>query len=200
LGVRRIREFNVALLGKWCWRMLVERDSLWFKVLLARYGLADGRLRDGRRLASTWWRDLQVLSREEWFTDSADRVVRNGVNTLFWSDVWVGEVSLRVRFPRLFDLSGYKELIVAEMCQLGWGVDGQAWWWRRGVVCMGRGVGGDLILLLHGVVLQVDKADKWLWILETSHVYSVRSAYKLLTTQPPTVRVVSVSSLWNKDV
>ena len=34
LGVRRIREFNTALLGKWCWRMLVERESLWFKVLL----------------------------------------------------------------------------------------------------------------------------------------------------------------------
>jgi len=47
LGVRRIREFNVALLRKWCWRMLVERDSLWFKVLSDRYRVADGRLRDG---------------------------------------------------------------------------------------------------------------------------------------------------------
>jgi len=25
LGVRRLREFNVALLGKWCWMLLVER-------------------------------------------------------------------------------------------------------------------------------------------------------------------------------
>nr|ABN06074.1 hypothetical protein MtrDRAFT_AC150440g24v2 [Medicago truncatula] len=50
LGVRRIREFNMALLGKWCWRMLVERDSLWFKVLSASYGMADGRLRDGGRI------------------------------------------------------------------------------------------------------------------------------------------------------
>jgi len=48
-------------------------------------------------------------------------------------------------------------------------------------------------------LLQVDKIDKWLWNLETSHVYSVRSAYKLLTSQPPTASVVSVSSLWNKD-
>jgi len=33
----------------------------------------------------------------------------------------VGEVSFRVRYPRLFDLSMYKEESVSRMCQLGWG-------------------------------------------------------------------------------
>ena len=47
LGVRRIREFNIALLGKWCWRLLEDRDSLWFRVLEARYGTEGGRLREG---------------------------------------------------------------------------------------------------------------------------------------------------------
>jgi len=59
---------------------------------------------------------------------------------------------------------------------------------------------GELILVLRRVALQVDKEDMWLWNAETSHVYSVRSAYKLLTIQPPTVSVVSASSIWNKDV
>jgi len=109
LGIRRIREFNTALLGKWCWRMLVERESLWFKVLSARYGLSEGRLGAGGCHASLWWRDMEVLRREEWFQDSVQRVVGNGENTLFWSDVWVGEVSFRVRYPRLYDLPMHKE-------------------------------------------------------------------------------------------
>jgi len=47
LGVRRIREFNVALLGKWCWRLLEDNDSMWFRVLSAMYGAEEGRLLGG---------------------------------------------------------------------------------------------------------------------------------------------------------
>jgi len=45
--VRRLREFNDVLLGKWCWRLLEERSSLWYRVLVARYGEEDGRLGAG---------------------------------------------------------------------------------------------------------------------------------------------------------
>ncbi|MCI45099.1 receptor-like kinase, partial [Trifolium medium] len=44
-----MREFNTALLGKWCWRLLVDRDGLWYRVLTARYGEAAGRLAVGGR-------------------------------------------------------------------------------------------------------------------------------------------------------
>jgi len=47
LGVRRLREFNLALLGKWCWRLLEDRGSFWYRVLVARYGEEAGRLEAG---------------------------------------------------------------------------------------------------------------------------------------------------------
>jgi len=52
LGVRRIREFNLALLGRWCWRLLVDRNSLWFRVLASRYGVEGGKIQGGGRTAS----------------------------------------------------------------------------------------------------------------------------------------------------
>jgi len=58
LGVRKLKEFNIALLGKWCWRMLVDRGGLWYRVLVARYGELGGRLEVGGQSVSCWWREV----------------------------------------------------------------------------------------------------------------------------------------------
>jgi len=52
LGVRRLKEFNVALLEKWCWRMLVDKEGLWFRVLNARYVEEGGWLKEGGKDSS----------------------------------------------------------------------------------------------------------------------------------------------------
>ncbi|PNX65413.1 alpha-1,6-xylosyltransferase, partial [Trifolium pratense] len=59
--------------------MLVDREGLWFRVLVARYGLEGGSLRaDGQR-GSVWWREL-VRIREgvgepggSWFRENVTR-------------------------------------------------------------------------------------------------------------------------------
>ena len=38
LGIRRLRSFNIALLGKWLWRYGLETDALWRRVIEAKYG------------------------------------------------------------------------------------------------------------------------------------------------------------------
>ena len=43
LGVKRIRDFNIALLGKRFWRMVSNQSGFWFMVLSARYGVEGGR-------------------------------------------------------------------------------------------------------------------------------------------------------------
>jgi hypothetical protein len=115
LRVRRIKEFNSALLGKRSWRLLVDKESLWFRVLSARYGVGGGQLRDCDRTTSLWWRDIAALR------EHVSRVVGNGRVTRFWTDVWVGGLLFGDRFYRLFDLSLNKKLCVFDMCQLGWG-------------------------------------------------------------------------------
>jgi hypothetical protein len=44
-----MREFNISLLGKWFWRMLVDKGWLWNKVLREKYGEEAGRLKEGGR-------------------------------------------------------------------------------------------------------------------------------------------------------
>lgn len=38
LGVRRLKLFNQALLGKWLWRFACERERWWRKIIVAKYG------------------------------------------------------------------------------------------------------------------------------------------------------------------
>jgi len=59
---------------------------------------------------------------------------------------------------------------------------------------------GELILLLQSVSLQVDSTDTWLWKLKTSHVFSVRSAYTVLTSESIAAPTVVVTTPWHKQV
>ena len=42
LAIKNLRKFNEALLGKWLWRFGTEREALWRKVVMAKYGSMDG--------------------------------------------------------------------------------------------------------------------------------------------------------------
>ena len=44
LGIRKIRLFNEALLGKWLWRFGIEKDALWRQVIESKYGTLWGGL------------------------------------------------------------------------------------------------------------------------------------------------------------
>ncbi|GAU10775.1 hypothetical protein TSUD_426480, partial [Trifolium subterraneum] len=113
LGVTQVREFNLALLGKWCWRMLVDREGLWFRVLAARYGVEKGRLRDRGRRGSLWWKEITRIREGgelggSWFGEHVLKRVGDESDTYFWTDPWVDMIPLCVRFGRLFDLAENK--------------------------------------------------------------------------------------------
>lgn len=126
-------DFNISLLGKWCWRMLIDKDGLWYRVLKSRYWEEGARLKVGGNLSSSWWRSLCRIREGvgngvgSWFEENIRRIVGDGRETLFWYDNWVGEVPLRFKFPRLFDLAVNKDRTVKEMRRLGWEVGGGAW-------------------------------------------------------------------------
>lgn len=205
LGVRRLCEFNLSLLGKWCWRMLGEKDRLWYRVLRARYGEEGGRLKEGGRESSLWWRMIcgirngVGLGVGRWFDDNIRRVVGGGGDTYFWTDNWVGGVPLRIRFPRLFELVVNKWATVEDMERRGWEVGGDAWVWRRRLHAWEEESVSDCSILLHDVVLQANVHDRWRWMIDPAHGYSVKGTYQFLTmTDVPPERGSAVE-VWHKQ-
>ncbi|GAU49224.1 hypothetical protein TSUD_282750 [Trifolium subterraneum] len=138
LGVRDLRAVNLALLGKWRWRLISGGVGFWRDVILARYGSLSpsphigGRL-DGLRRASCWWRNVSLLGDPEdaisdWFSEGVTKKVGNGHLTSFWFDPWLGGVPLRTQFQRLFQASDQSASTVGEMSS--W-VEDDSWFWKH---------------------------------------------------------------------
>ncbi|PNY03332.1 cysteine-rich receptor-like protein kinase, partial [Trifolium pratense] len=110
-----------------------DSDGLWFKVLIAKYGLKNGQIDSGGSRASNWWKVIHRswyetdIGEGKWFSDNIFKRFGDGEKTLFWKDSWVDEIPLKSQFSRLFELSLNKDSTVVDMFRLGWGYGGNGW-------------------------------------------------------------------------
>ncbi|MCH82482.1 cysteine-rich receptor-like protein kinase, partial [Trifolium medium] len=206
LGVRQLQEFNVALLGKWCWRLLVDRGGLWYRVLVARYGEVAGRLVAGDRRGSQWWREVAKIrdgvngNEGGWFAEGVARRVGSGEDTFFWMDPWLGNVPLSALYSRLFELSEHKTSTVAAMYGIGWEEGGAAWQWRQPLRAWELEKLAECRNLLVDIVLEPNIAYLWRWRYDHDGGYNVRSAYVRLTARDHYDVDATSTLLWHQQV
>ncbi|CAL1361413.1 unnamed protein product [Linum trigynum] len=95
VGLKSTRQANLAMLAKCGWHLLQEKENVWQKLLLSKYG--------GQRSG------LEVLRKKQessftWnsFVKAADLLkqgcawnISNGKRTKFWNDLWVLQVPLK---------------------------------------------------------------------------------------------------------
>jgi len=71
-------------------------------------------------------------------------------------------------FARLYELADHKLEMVAHMHARGWGLNGEAWKWRKRLYVWEELL-GECIDQLTSVTLQVDCVDWWVWTLHVSN-------------------------------
>ncbi|XP_058759867.1 uncharacterized protein LOC131633168 [Vicia villosa] len=62
LGIKKLKAFNDALLGKWIWKTNTEKESLWYRALVNRYEACEGIIRREDNNSLIWWRDIKMLN------------------------------------------------------------------------------------------------------------------------------------------
>ena len=185
--------------------MLVDKEGLWYRVLQAKYGEEGGRLKEGGRESSVWWRMISVIrfgvgvSVDNGFEESVRRIIGGGGGTYFWLDNWVGGAPLRVQFPRLFDLAENKEVTVREMKGRGWAVGGGAWEWRQRLLAWEEESVSECAALLSDIVLQDSIVDRWQWVHNPIIGYSVRGTYQYLTRPVTPAEHALSEAVWLKQ-
>jgi hypothetical protein len=114
-----------------------------------------------------------------WFSLADIKKVGRGNITGFWSNVWIGGISLQSRFPRLFGISTQQEKLV---CEVGRWENGVWRWeleWRRNFFVWEEELFLELMeVLAHVTITMVD--DRWVWNPGLEDGFSVKSTYEFL--------------------
>jgi hypothetical protein len=195
LGIRDLRLVNSSLLAKWRWKLLSHEKEGWKDVIISKYGseVIGFRNLGGCRitgLASNWWRNVCTLDKDSnWFAEAVVKRVGVGNRTLFWKEVWIGDLTLQDRFPRIFNISEDKDNTISS---LGfWERDVWRWAfnWRRALFEREVPMFADFSEVVQGFTPS-DRDDVWLWKENMDDGFSASSCYLLLVDKFRGTRVL----------
>ena len=197
---------NARMLFKWWWRFSKEDNPLWKKVVMSCNNLSVNRpmsMQLKNKTGSPWSSIASIWD----ISNEVKDVVMKGLwimvgdrnNTLFWEDLWIGDQSLKEKFPRLFSISCLRERSIAECgfwdgCVWNWSLQ-----WRRQFFEWERNFLNDLHDLLVQVVLNAERSDHAVWRPHCSGQYSVKSFISSVASkQNNTWRIKIFSSTFGK--
>ncbi|PNY11621.1 cysteine-rich receptor-like protein kinase, partial [Trifolium pratense] len=213
LGVKNIEMFNSALLCKWKWRCLNDKDAIWHALLMYRYGPLSIKLLSWDAVVtgskdSLWWRDVVGIGGKYddcWFPSKVSSVLGNGKSIGFWKEKWYGAVPLRDLFPSLFEKVLHKDSVVSELIQadsfeLNWNRD-----WLSSLSHAELVEKAELEQLLFGLTVHLNIEDRWRWNSDTTGLFSVKSVYNFLQSRlesniiEPNV-LAALHKMWKNDI
>ena len=116
LGLRKIAFLNKALLGKWIWRFVCDKENLWNEVISVKYGQEGLGWRtnkaNGAFGVGVW---KEILKETNWCWENIVFTVRNDNKIRFWTDHWCSHTTLSQSFPQLFAMATHRNATVEEV-------------------------------------------------------------------------------------
>ncbi|KAL8141078.1 hypothetical protein V2J09_007099 [Rumex salicifolius] len=174
LGIRSMKDANMAMIGKLGWRLLTGTAGLWGQLMTAKYGLSmiNGRVCKSRRTHGSYtWRS--ILWAIKGVVERGTRWnIGDGKSVRFWKDCWA-EAEPLMNFCTTTIASPLVDCKVSDL----WSPD-SGWNWEvlgtllapTYLMCIASLAVG----LIHGV------GDSLRWAFTTHGDYSTKSAYCLL--------------------
>ncbi|PNX85341.1 hypothetical protein L195_g041409, partial [Trifolium pratense] len=170
MGFRGMEDFNKALLGKHCWRLVTGEWSLLEKIFRSRY-YPNGNFRTAKKgyQPSYAWRS--ILSALDLVDKGGLWKIGNGRKVRIWKESWMPDLKIIEFKGDNCPLS--EDARVAEL------IDVDTKQWKRGLIfsCFDRHVAKQIINIPLSFRLS---HDLLIWNWEKDGDYSVRSAYHLL--------------------
>ena len=103
LGIENLEVKNRCLLSKWLFKLSIETEATWPQLLRNKY-VHSKTLSQVivRPTDSPFWKGLMrvksLFFNRTWF------IVGNGTTTRFWENTWLGDTSLALQYPSLYNI------------------------------------------------------------------------------------------------
>ncbi|KAJ0520325.1 putative RNA-directed DNA polymerase [Helianthus annuus] len=181
IGIGSLADANLAMLAKWWWRFKSEQNALWRKVIWSIHSSSRSWLFIPMRLSNPGpWKQITGIENDlnnqnVCLIKAIKGSLGNGSSILFWHDVWAGSDALCSTFPNLYAIEQCKWCVVADRLVMGNNGINFLWRWRR-VNLSQQEIQelNDIRALLCSVSLLPGK-DQWIWGLDTTEIFSVKS-------------------------
>lgn len=179
MGVRNLRLHNKSLLLKWLRKYNDGSDKTWKNLINAKYVRKGSRCPPVAQNSSrgSIWTNMSKLWNE--FQQHTKLKLGYGAKIKFWSELWVGEESLKNRFPTLYNCSFNREGCVSEF----YFPDGRQLNFRRDFNDWEVVEVGQLLQVLSTAVVVENKEDTMVWTASNDLKFSVKSCYSILQKQ-----------------
>lgn len=98
------------------------------------------------------------------------------MSVLFWEDVWVGDIPLKLEFPSLYEICSETNVVVRDFWEGdGWNIRSRSALGGEDILEWDR-----LMVLLDDYVLN-EEPDTFSWVLEKSQSYSTKFMYRYMS-------------------
>lgn len=171
---------NEALLGKWIWKFFNEPDLIWVRMIKSQY-YVNKNVREVNELSqgvSVFWKG--IVTSLELILRHSKVIIGTGKETSFWHDIWHGEVTLKERYPSLFELSGNKNGLVSELINM----DVREFQFRRNLTVE---LVNHLKIFMQEMlsITLTNNLDVRRWQLNANGRYTVKSGYNSFFSNLP---------------
>jgi hypothetical protein len=173
LGIQNFEVQNKCLLSKWLFKLLNE-DGLWQELLRNKY-IKNKTLGScvKKPLDSHFWKSLMNV--KDTFLRYGYFNVKDGSQTRFWVDTWLGNKPLKDKFPALFSIVRRKQDSIATVLNtITLNIS-----FRRNLVGANLTNWNRIVASLQQLSLSQEK-DGFFWGLKASGVFTVESMYAAL--------------------
>jgi hypothetical protein len=169
MGFRDLQLFNLAMLGKQGWRLLSRPESLCARTLKGKYfhDASFMSARKKRNSSHTW---QAILKGREVLEKGLIRLIGDGRSTNVWTDQWIPGIP---GFKPLYRKPEAKVEKVHELLT----PDGIAW---NDHILQENFLQADANAI-RTIPLGRLQEDLWAWSAEKNGIYSVKSAYRLMS-------------------